>query len=49
MTLDVYVCNFGADHSAKAHVVMNSLEALFMPQHTERHALRRGAIEAQAA
>lgn len=49
VTLDVYVCNFGADHSAKAHVVMNSLEALFLPQHTERHALRRGAIEAEAA
>ncbi len=38
VTLDVYVCNFGADHSAKAHAVMNTLEALFLPSHTETRA-----------
>jgi len=46
VTLDVYVCNFGADHSAKAHAVMRTLETLFMPGHAEQHALRRGAIAA---
>ncbi len=43
-TLDVYVCNFGGDHSAKAHALMDALLALFLPGHTERHALRRGAL-----
>ena len=49
VTLDVYVCNFGGDHSAKAGTVMDSLEALFMPLHAERHALQRGSITAEAA
>lgn len=44
-TLDVYVCNFGADHSDKAKALMGSLEALFMPGRAERHALQRGEIE----
>ena len=46
VTLDVYVCNFGADHSAKARAVMAVLEALFMPGHVERHALTRGRVAA---
>lgn len=50
VTLDVYVCNFGADHSAKARAVMEALEALFSPGHAQRHALTRGAIrKAEAA
>jgi S-adenosylmethionine decarboxylase len=49
VTLDVYVCNFGGDHSAKARAVMSALEALFMPAEIERHALRRGAIDTEAA
>lgn len=44
VTLDVYVCNFGADHSAKAREVMEALEALFVPGHVERNALKRGTI-----
>jgi S-adenosylmethionine decarboxylase len=47
-TLDVYVCNFGADHSSKARGLMGALEALFAPGRVERHALQRGAIAAQA-
>ncbi|NDZ13671.1 S-adenosylmethionine decarboxylase proenzyme [Variovorax sp. WS11] len=47
-TLDVYVCNFGADHSAKARALMGALEALFVPGRAERHALQRGAIAAEA-
>jgi len=49
VTLDVYVCNFGGDHSAKARAVMDSLEALFVPGHVERHALQRGSVRAEAA
>ncbi len=41
-TLDVYVCNYGADHSAAARVLVDALLALLMPTHAERHALERG-------
>jgi S-adenosylmethionine decarboxylase len=44
VTLDVYVCNFGADHSLKAHTLMDTLIALFQPTRAERHALMRGAL-----
>ena len=44
VTLDVYVCNFGGDHSAKAQALMAALLALFLPQRTERHQLQRGTI-----
>jgi S-adenosylmethionine decarboxylase len=47
-TLDVYVCNFGADHSGKARALMGALEALVAPGRVERHALQRGTIAAQA-
>jgi len=41
-TLDVYVCNLGADNSARAERLMDSLLAAFAPQRIERHAHRRG-------
>jgi S-adenosylmethionine decarboxylase len=43
-TLDVYVCNFGADHSAKAQALMDCLVALFQPARSERNALQRGRV-----
>ena len=46
VTLDVYVCNFGGDHSAKAHTLMTALTALFDAGHVERHSLARGAVAA---
>jgi len=49
VTIDVYVCNFGADHSAKAKGLMAALEALFMPGDAQRHSLLRGQIGAVAA
>ena len=42
VTVDVYVCNFGADHSAKARRLMDALIALFAPEELQRHALQRG-------
>ena len=45
VTLDVYVCNFGADHSVKAQALMDALLALFGPAEVQRHALQRGAVE----
>ena len=44
VTLDVYVCNFGADHSAKAHALMNAMIGLFAPDQVVQHALQRGAV-----
>ncbi|MCU4120309.1 S-adenosylmethionine decarboxylase family protein [Variovorax sp. N23] len=41
-TLDVYVCNFGADHSAQAHALLDALLALFEPGRVERHEISRG-------
>ena len=48
VTLDVYVCNFSADHSAKAHALMDSLLALFEPTRVTRQALQRGSLAAAA-
>ncbi|MFN7857280.1 MAG: S-adenosylmethionine decarboxylase family protein [Acidovorax sp.] len=49
VTLDVYVCNFGADHSGKARALMESLLDLFDPTDVQRHALQRGAVPEPAA
>jgi S-adenosylmethionine decarboxylase len=46
VTIDVYVCNFGADHSAKARELMAALEALFLPAQAQRHQLQRGRMGA---
>jgi S-adenosylmethionine decarboxylase len=44
VTLDVYVCNFGGDHSAKAHALMGALQGVFMPQTSTQNQLLRGAL-----
>ena len=41
-TLDVYVCNLGADNSARAEALLDALVAAFAPARIERHAQRRG-------
>ena len=46
VTVDVYVCNFGADHSGKAHALMEGLLGLFEPQKVMRQSLRRGEVGA---
>ncbi len=42
VTLDVYVCNFSADHSARARALMDALVARFAPEWTEQRSLDRG-------
>ena len=42
VTLDVYVCNFGADNTHKAHRLLDALLAAFKPAQVERHAIERG-------
>ena len=49
VTLDVYVCNFGADHSTRAQGLLQALIELFAPAHAERRALQRGAVAALQA
>ena len=48
-TLDVYVCNLGADNSARAEALLATLIDAFAPASVERHALQRGAAAAVAA
>lgn len=43
-TLDVYVCNFGHDHSAKAQALLAALLALFEATAVHQHALQRGSV-----
>lgn len=42
VTLDVYVCNFMGDNSAKAEQLMQALENAFNPGKTHRQQLQRG-------
>jgi S-adenosylmethionine decarboxylase len=42
VTCDVYVCNFGGDHTAKARGLMFALVNRFQPEWTEQRSLDRG-------
>jgi S-adenosylmethionine decarboxylase len=42
VTLDVYVCNFGGDHSSKAHALMAVLQEMFRPETCTLNQLQRG-------
>ncbi len=42
VTLDVYVCNLGADNSPRAHTLLDALIAAFAPASIQRHSLVRG-------
>ncbi|OQW88671.1 MAG: S-adenosylmethionine decarboxylase proenzyme [Rhodoferax ferrireducens] len=46
VTLDVYVCNFGGDHSAKAQALLDELINLFQPETVQKHRLQRGTLKA---
>jgi len=43
VTLDVYVCNYGADNSDKARRLMDALVTAFAPAEVLHQALHRGA------
>jgi S-adenosylmethionine decarboxylase len=45
VTLDVYVCNLGADHSAQAEALMQRLVDLFAPHDVRRQRLLRGQAQ----
>ena len=42
VTLDVYVCNRGADNSARAQALLALVQAAFDPGHCEQHRVVRG-------
>ena len=42
VTLDVYVCNFGGDHSAKAEALMAALQGVLLPGRVQVNRLVRG-------
>ncbi|MBA2965627.1 MULTISPECIES: S-adenosylmethionine decarboxylase family protein [Ramlibacter] len=42
VTADVYVCNFGADHSARARALMDAVLHHFRPAAVDERDLRRG-------
>jgi S-adenosylmethionine decarboxylase proenzyme len=44
VTLDIYVCNFGTDNSAKAHALRDAMIAFFAPTKQRLQTLQRGAI-----
>ncbi len=48
VTLDVYVCNYGADNSGKAEALMASLIAAFAPGSISRQRLIRAAANTPA-
>ena len=48
VTLDVYVCNFGGDHSAKAQALLATLLELFEPGQVQHQALQRGRLPRSA-
>ena len=48
-TLDVYVCNLGADNSTRAEALLSTLIAAFAPASVERHAIERGSVPVPTA
>jgi S-adenosylmethionine decarboxylase proenzyme len=49
VTIDVYVCNYSGDNSARAERLLALLEAAFAPGSVDRQRLQRGrSVELQA-
>lgn len=46
VTLDVYVCNYSGDNSARAHALFDESIASFAPERAERQQIFRGSIRA---
>ncbi len=42
LTLDVYVCNYSADNSTKAHQLFETIINYFQPAEVARHEIKRG-------
>jgi S-adenosylmethionine decarboxylase proenzyme len=46
VTVDVYVCNFTTDNTAKAERLFGSMEKALHPQHSKFQAIHRGGRDA---
>nr|WP_315464870.1 S-adenosylmethionine decarboxylase [uncultured Rhodoferax sp.] len=49
VTLDVYVCNMGGNHSRQAHHLLDTLLLHFDPSSSAQHAIHRGGDTAGTA
>ncbi len=49
VTIDVYVCNFSGDNSARAQGLLATLEAAFEPATVQRQRLHRGGADPTAS
>ena len=49
VTLDVYVCNFGRDNSARAERLLATLLQAFAPVHVQQQRIVRGSLAGNAA
>lgn len=45
VTLDVYVCNHGADHGSRAETLLKQLISAFDPVSTRQQTLARGSVQ----
>jgi len=46
VTVDVYVCNYTTDNTAKAELLFRTMQDALMPQHTKFQAIHRGGRDA---
>jgi S-adenosylmethionine decarboxylase proenzyme len=46
VTIDVYVCNYTTDNTAKAERLFRTMQDVLMPQHTKFQAIHRGGRDA---
>ena len=46
VTIDVYVCNYTTDNSAKAERLFRTIQEALAPQHTRYQAIHRGGSDA---
>jgi len=47
VTIDVYVCNYTTDNSAKAERLFESMQAALRPQHVSLHSIHRGGRDVE--
>jgi S-adenosylmethionine decarboxylase len=45
VSVDVYVCNFSADNTARAQHLFDALRRAMQPERVREHAIRRGGLE----
>ena len=49
VTIDVYVCNFTTDNTAKAYALFRALQGKFAPARTHFQVIHRGGVGAELA